>query len=466
MSVWTIEQLVAATGGQLVHRGTRPLNGVGTDTRGDLRDKIFVPLKGEKFDAHEFAGQACQQGASAVLVHRDTLPLPPEVTVIRVTDTLEALTKFAHWHRTQWKGKLVGLTGSNGKTTTKEFCQTVLSKKYPVLVTEGNLNNHIGVPLTLLRLRTEHRLAVIEMGMNHSGEIAQLCKIAEPDVVLVTNVGRAHIEHFGSIEAIAKAKEEIYENAPLKATRIYNMDNPQTVMMRVRAPGGCRVLTFSSYERNVDVSLREKLFTIDYIEVQGLIAGEPGSVKIPSYGRQIVENAMAAAAIGLACDIDAPTIWSALKNCKSGWGRNQIVELENGARVLFDAYNANPDSAAMAIENFSKLAVRGRKFVAFADMLELGADSAKMHQEVGAKIAHLAPEAVLLYGQQARAVENGLRIAGFAKTIVVSDGYDEALARQLGSMLQAGDVVLVKGSRGMKMERMVQLWAPHSLERH
>jgi UDP-N-acetylmuramoyl-tripeptide--D-alanyl-D-alanine ligase len=463
MSLWSIEDVAAGTVGQLEQKGSREINGVGTDTRADLKGKVFFALKGTSFDAHEFAGLAAEKGAAALVIDKDILKIPTDITVIKVENTLIALQHFSTWHRKRWAGKVVALTGSNGKTTTKEFVSTLLSLKFPVLATKGNLNNHIGVPLTLLELRAQHKFAIIEMGMNHGGEIEVLTKLAIPDVVLVTNVGRAHMESFGGIEKIALAKEEIYENAPDKATRVYNLDNSYTGTMRARAPGGCRVITYSSYAKDVDVSFKEKVLTLEYVEVSGHIGAEPGQVKIPSFGRQQVSNAMAAASIALACGVEAPLIWKGLANCKSGWGRSQIVELESGAKVLFDAYNANPDSCATALENFSLLASRGKKYIVFGDMLELGADSKKFHEEAGKLMAHIDPQAVLLIGEYAQEVEQGLKRAGFKKTIIISGTYEEKLARSFGAVLQTGDVVLVKGSRGMKLERVVEQWAPHNL---
>ena len=179
MSVWTIEDVVIGTGGRLLQKGTRPLNGVGTDTRGDLKDKIFFALKGEAFDAHEFAGLAAENGAAVLVVDREIPKVLSEVSIIQVDDVLKGLQKFGAWHRGRWSGKVVGLTGSNGKTTTKEFCHAILSQKFPTLCTQGNLNNHIGVPLTLLQLRPQHKFAVIEMGMNHAGEISELVDLSK-----------------------------------------------------------------------------------------------------------------------------------------------------------------------------------------------------------------------------------------------------------------------------------------------
>lgn len=465
MGVWSIDDLVEGTGGKVLQRGAKPLLGVGTDSRSDLTGKIFFALKGPSFDAHEFVGMAVQKGAAAVVISQKILKVDADVAVVQVEDTLKALQDFGLWHRSRWSGKLIGLTGSNGKTTTKEFIKTILSQKYPCLATVGNLNNHIGVPLTLLELRNTHKFAVIEMGMNHSNEIKLLCELSKPDIVLVSNVGRAHIENFADgIEGIARAKEEIYENAPPKATRIYNMDNKFTALMRARAPGNCEVITYSSYDKDVDVTLKEKVLTMDYVEVQGKIRKEPGHVKIPAFGRQQVSNAMAAASVALACKIEEPLIWTGLTQCRGIWGRGQLVDLEMGAKVLFDAYNSNPDSAQMAMDNFSKLSARGKKYIVAGSMLELGDLAPSAHYQLGEQMADSGPEAVLLVGQFCREMEAGLRSKGFNKNIMISENFDEKLATAFGKVLSTGDLVLVKGSRGMKLERVVQCWNPINWE--
>ena len=466
MKIWTVEEVKEGTAGTLLQKGSCTVKGVGTDSRSDLKDKVFFALHGENFDGHEFAGRAAEKGAAVLVVDKEIPKVDPDVTVIKVDNTLKALQRFGTWHRRRWTGKVVAVTGSNGKTTTKEFSHTLLSQKFPTLCTQGNLNNHIGVPLTLLQLRPQHKFAIIEMGMNHEGEITGLVELAAPDIVLVTNVGRAHIEFFGTIERIAKAKEEIYDAADVKSTRIYNLDNTYTATMRARAPGGCKVFTYSSYAKDVDVSLKDKLFTLEYLEVAGTIGGEPGQARIPSFGRQQVSNAMAASCIALACGIAAPLIWKGLQQCRSGWGRGQLVELDSGAKVLFDAYNANPDSCAIAFDNFSKVAARGKKYVVFGDMLELGETSAELHREMGRLIAAIQPEGVLLLGEHSKEVEAGLRSTGFKKNILISNTYEEKLATSFGGVLQTGDVVLVKGSRGMKLERVVECWGPQNFDNH
>jgi UDP-N-acetylmuramoyl-tripeptide--D-alanyl-D-alanine ligase len=201
MSIWNIQEIAEATQGQLIQAGTAPLNGVSKDTRENLNEKIFFALKGERYDAHDFLDQAIKAGVAALVVSNDFKNSDPKLSIIKVKDTLSALQEFASWHRSKWKGKMVGLTGSNGKTTTKEFIFSLLNQKQPTLATQGNLNNHIGVPLTLLELRSQHKFAVVEMGMNHAGEITELVLLSTREFVLVTKVRTANFDFFGSVVA-------------------------------------------------------------------------------------------------------------------------------------------------------------------------------------------------------------------------------------------------------------------------
>ena len=231
--------------------------------------------------------------------------------------------------------------------------------------------------------------------------------------------GRPILNFLEVSKKIARAKEDIYEAAPDQAIRIYNLDNQYTAMMRARAPGTCKVLSYSSYAKDVDVSLKEKLFTLDYLDVSGVIGRDPGQARIPSFGRQQVANAMAAACVGIACGIDAPLIWKGLAQCKSGWGRGQVVDLSSGAKVLFDGCsNSNPDSCVIAFDNFSKLAAGAKKYIAFGDMRELGEASELFDEEMGRSMAKIDPEGIFLMGEYAAIVEKALRGAGFKKKIV------------------------------------------------
>lgn len=460
---WSHEEIMRATGAKMLRPLAGPLSGVGTDTRVDLRGKLFVALKGESFDAHDFLPQAIAAGAGALLVHREpSAPIPEGVGVFLVPDTLKGLASLGTFARRASKARFLALTGSNGKTTTKEFAAALIGAFRPTHASHGSFNNHWGVPLTLLDVRADHEVAVIEMGMNHAGELTDLVGIADPDVVLCTTVGRAHIEHFGSIDKIAAAKEEIYRAARKNATRIFSLDNEWTRAMRERsrqeAPMA-RELTFSSEQSTADIHLRIETLRPRSMTIEGTVAGRAGRATVEVFGAQNLTNLMAAAALGLAAELDGAQIWAGLEKCRTGWGRNQLVKLGRGGEMIFDAYNANPDSMAALISNVARLRVDGRKFAVFGQMLELGAGSADLHRELGEAAGRAGLAGILFFGADFAAFAEGVRRGG-GPEVMGGSLFAEDLAREFARPLGAGDLVVVKGSRGNKLERFVPFCDP------
>ncbi len=465
MSVFSLNDLITGTKGTALLTKETSFTAISTDTREDNAGKIFFALKGENYDAHQFLPQAVKSGAAALVVHGDLAEVGTSaeelgITVVKVGDTLKALQQFAQYWRKKLKVKVVAITGSNGKTTTKEFTATILNENFRTHHSVGSFNNHFGVPMSLLALRPEHQVAIQEMGMNHPGEIEELVKIADPDIVGVTTVGRAHLEFMGSLQRIADAKEEIYRYARPSAARIYNLDNAFTKPMLSRAPATSQTITFSSLDSSADVHLKERVSTLDFMEISGSIGGEPGQARVEVFGRQNVNNLMAAAAFALAAGVEPDRIWSGLSKCKTVWGRNQIFKLSSGGRAIFDAYNANPDSVAALIENVSRLNVTGRKFAVIGEMLEMGSHSDQVHEEIGRKLGEGNYELIWFIGSKGESFAAGLKQSGWSNKLIISSSYDEKVAGQVGSMLQTGDIVLMKGSRGMKLEKIMQLWGP------
>ena len=463
--MFILDDLKTATGGEVLLSRETTFSAVGTDTRENNTGKIFFALRGSSYDAHQFLPQAVASGAAALVVHSNLRDVGTsveelDVTVLRVEDTLRALQQFATFWRKKLKVKVIGVTGSNGKTTTKEFSATILAEKYRTHHSVGSFNNHFGVPMSLLAIRPEHQIAIQEMGMNHPGEIEGLVKIADPDIVGVTTVGRAHLEFMGSLQRIADAKEEIYRYARPSAARVYNLDNTYTKPMLARAPATAQTVTFSSLDSNADVHLKERVSTLDFMEISGSIGGEPGEARVEVFGRQNVNNLMAAAAFALAAGVEPDRIWQGLTKCRTVWGRNQIFALSGGGRAIFDAYNANPDSVVALIENVSRLSISGRKFAVIGEMLEMGSHSNQVHEEIGRKLGEGQYEMIWFVGTKGESFEKGLRSAGWTKKLVISNSYDEKVAGQVGSMIQTGDIVLMKGSRGMKLEKILRLWGP------
>lgn len=465
MNNFLLKDILLATKGQALSTISTQYQGIGTDTRIDLRDLLFVALKGENYDAHKFLSQAVVQGAAAILIDSvtpDVEELKKKVTVILVQDTLLALQDMGNYYRHQSRALIIGITGSNGKTTSKEFAAAVISARKKVHIPKGSFNNHWGVPLTLLAQPQDAEVSVIEMGMNHGGEITRLCEIADPDVVVCSMVGRAHIEYFGSIDKIAQAKEEIYQASKSTAVRIYNLDNAWTRKMFEKAKSQypqSRVLTFSSLEKS-DVHLKVESVEMGSLTVQGEIQGVSGQARIPVFGAHNLTNIMVAASAALSCGMTAPEIWQALPRCKTNWGRNQLVHLKSGAELLFDAYNANPDSMKALLENVRLFKNSGKKIGIFAQMRELGELSEKSHEEVGHLAGQTGFDAIWFYGDDAAAFERGVKSSGYKEKLMISTAYEESLASQVASVLKVGDALVVKGSRGMKLERFVMACDP------
>ncbi len=463
----TLNQVLEATGGEIVSQVVKSFHGVGTDTRENLSQKIFIALKGENYDAHDFLPQAVQNGAKALIVDRlpDSISeLKDKVTIVKVGDTLKGLQDLAKFWRKQIKAVVFGITGSNGKTTTKEFLATILSEQFKVHFSRGSFNNHWGVPITLLGISKFHDVAIVEMGMNHAGELAQLSKFALPDVVVCTMVGRAHVGQFeNGIQGIADAKEEIYLSNP-KAKKIFNYDNEYTLKMYERVSklqGVDETIVYSSFSGGAEVSLRANSMTLDGLKVIGHIAGIKGEALVPVFGRHNITNLMAAAAMALTMKMEPELIWSAMAKCHGQWGRGQLYKLPNGTRVLFDAYNANPDSMSALIKNIFEIPnMAGKKIAVLGEMLELGDQASQLHAELGEMVGNTDIDTVWFYGEHQKDFQSGFKHASPGKNLIISNTYEEELAKKLQSMLNPQDIVIIKGSRGMKMERVLKLWDP------
>ena len=431
-----IESVVAATQAEVLSIHRDKFSAVGTDTRRDLTNQLFVALRGDNFDAHRFVDQAIEQNAVALLLdQRDVAEKwSGQITCLWVENTLSALQDLAHYWRRQLPATLVGITGSNGKTTTKEFLATIVKQDLQVTASPESFNNHWGVPLTILSCQRSDEVVILEMGMNHLGELTELCRIAKPDMTLVTNVGRSHIGEVGSLEKVAQAKEEIYRSSP-HSQAIFNLDNPYTLKMFERFHG-VKKFSFSEFKKESTVSLRVTQMEIDFIQVEGHIDSVEGSVRIPVFGRHNVKNAMSAATAAVALGIHPEKIWAALKLCKSLWGRNQLVRLKSGTKVLFDAYNSNPESLMALNQNLRELdrEKNGRLILVIGQMLELGEMSAQLHYEMGQQVATLKPDILWFIGEDREAFQRGL--TQFQKTSYFSDTYEQSLALSLGSMLR------------------------------
>ncbi len=465
MKTYDLNKVAQAVKGQFLSQFESVVKGVGTDTRKNLTGQLFIALKGDSFDGHQYLLQAVQAGASAVMVHdmpANQKAILDKVTVIQVPDTLKALQQMGHWVRKQMKAKVLALTGSNGKTSTKEFTAQILSGYKVICYSQGSFNNHWGVPISLLNLDSVHEAAIIEMGMNHPGEITQLVQIADPDAVVCTMVGRAHIEFFGTQEKIAQAKEEIYLASNPKSLAIFNLDNSYTRKMfdhAVKTQPQRPKMTFSETEK-ADVQLQLTEANFDGLKVKGVIKGVSGETFIPVFGKQNITNLLAATCLALAAGLTADQAWKGLKNCKSHWGRNQKVKLKSGAVALFDAYNANPDSMEALLENVESLKVKGQKIGVFGQMRELGDQSKRLHQMIGHKAGNVDFAKIFFYGDDFESFQSGLKDSGFKGEVFVQKDFSDELAQKLNKSIRTDDLIVFKASRGPRLERMLLACGP------
>lgn len=441
MKAFTLQEAAAALGlPQMQAQAT--LADVCTDTRKIQPGSLFVCLRGERFDGHSFASQAAQLGAAALLVDH---PVDADVPQLVVTDTGKALLQLAGWYRRRFRLPVVGLTGSVGKTTTKEFIALVLGAKYNTLKTQGNLNNEIGVPQMLFRLEDSHTAAVIEMGMNHFGEISRLTRAVAPTVGLITNIGVSHIENLGSRAGILQAKLEILEGMAPDAPLIVNMDND---MLRTVKLGDRPLLTFAIDDQSAD-------FTATDIAEQGSTTTftvhhstftQP--VTIPTVGIHNVYNALAAMAVGYVTGVNPAAAAAALANYVPAGMRQNLVQV-GGVQVIEDCYNASPDSMRAALQTLGKLPVH-RRYAVLGAMLELGGYAKEAHTQVGKMAAENGIDGVLAYGADAAYIVEAAKQAGLENARLFDT--KEALAQSLAQQVQPGDGVLFKGSRGMNLE--------------
>ncbi|MDP1919542.1 MAG: UDP-N-acetylmuramoyl-tripeptide--D-alanyl-D-alanine ligase [Myxococcales bacterium] len=447
-------QVCDATGAKKTRSGSRASFGaVCTDSREITQGCLFVALKGERFDAHEFLAQAVDAGAAGVVVEAGRAKGldGKTVSIFEVADTLHALGRLGRAHRERFSFPIGAVTGSNGKTTTKELIAAILQTRGPALKTHGNLNNEIGVPLTLFGLEPRHVAAIVEMGMNHPGEIARMADIARPDAGLITVVQPAHLEGCGSIEGVADAKGELFAALSPKATAVVNLDDVHVAAQASRAKGP--KLTFGrdpkADVRLLSVSAQGR----DGLSLSVRAMGQDVSVALRLVGDHNAMNATGAMAMGLALGYSAEECVRGLESAQAHARRLQIIEAPNDVTVVDDCYNANPASMAAALDTLATLAARGRPVAVLGDMLELGAQEAKAHVDMGIAASDTA-QLVAFFGPRMKSAweqakkKLGDRARHFDDPAV--------LHAWLQTELKPGDVVLVKGSRGMRLERVVE----------
>ncbi|MFP4251047.1 MAG: UDP-N-acetylmuramoyl-tripeptide--D-alanyl-D-alanine ligase [Guyparkeria sp.] len=451
----TLDQIVRWAEGRLVADadGSLPVAGVGTDSRADLGGRLFVALKGPNFDAHDFIDQAARQGAVAALVEREQADCAlPQVIV---DDTLAAMGRLARGWREAVDPTVIGITGSSGKTTVKELLAAMLGQMGPTAATRGNLNNDIGVPLTLLDWAPETHYAVVEMGANHVGEIARLTELAAPDIVVVTMAGRAHVGEFGSVQRIIEAKGEIYRHRPASARALINLDSDGADQWLEDAP---RAETFT-----LDPAHREWASWLGDYDANGhrLSVAERGRplfehLAVPIPGAHNAANLLAAIALARMGGASTQAIADGLAGFHPPAGRMGLLALANGWRLIDDSYNANPESMRAALGYLA--GQPGARLAVLGSMGELGDEAETLHHQLGEFAAGQELQGVIAAGPEGAAMAAGFRAAGGASEAieVVADSHaaTEALRHRLAGLEGEAVTVLLKGSRFMHIERV------------
>jgi UDP-N-acetylmuramoyl-tripeptide--D-alanyl-D-alanine ligase len=431
------------------------LSGVSIDSRTIERGELFHAIAGPSHDGHDFVENALERGAAALIVELGrALPSSLTVPIIAVEDATRALGRLAAGHRSKFHGPVVAITGSNGKTTTKEMCAAILSVSAPCHRTPGNLNNQFGLPLTLLGRSEADRALVVEIGMNHRGEIAQLVEIAKPTVGVITNVGTAHIEFLESREEIAREKGDLIAPLPVEGTAVLNADDPLVIAQRNRT--NARVITFGTA---IDADVRGG--DIEWIDDRGYrfeieTPEGSGTIEVQGLGPTTVINALAAAAGALAAGASVADITKGLAEYQGIKGRLERRELSGGISLVDDTYNANPQSMEAALRLLAELKGAHRAAAILGDMGELGKTAEAAHWNIGRLVASLGIDFLVALGTRAQTIANGAVDSGMdpAQVVVASD--HAAASKRACGFLQERDTVLVKGSRSMRMERVVE----------
>lgn len=457
-----LNNILKWTSGTLLQKHNEAFDWVGTDTRTNLSDKLFIALRGDNFDAHHFLSVAVGQGATGLLIDSEQSVAGkelPGVTIILVSDTLKALQEISYGYRSTLATKIIAITGSSGKTTAKEFSYQIIKTCKSVYANKGSFNNHWGVPLTLLNIKRDNQVAIVEMGMNHFHELENLVKIGNPDIVCCTMVGTAHIEHFRNQDNIAKAKYEIYEHASEQALRVYNLDNPWTLKMYEKDKSNFlnTITTFSQIDTKADVNIKLIRSGASGLEVEGHIKGQFGNALVPIIGAHNITNINAAATLSWLVGVPADAIWKALNQLRTSWGRNQILRSANDVQIIFDGYNANLDSMKGLLETINTLKENRSVHLALAELLEVGDKRSEYHIELG-KLASLAnPSSVSFYGKSFKEFKKGFESANKKTELLCSDEFDSKMWTDWINNIPPGSLLGIKGSRGMKTERVVQL---------
>lgn len=444
----SLVEIAQAVDGKLNIDTNETVDNVCIDTRKITKGCLYVAIKGEKFDGHDFIEKAFKLGAKAVISHKE---IKTDKPVVYVKDTRLAFGALSAYYRSLFSVFLVGVTGSVGKTSTKEMIYTVMKNHYNVLKTQGNLNNDIGLPRTLLELSDEYQGAVIEMGMSNLGEISYLSKLAKPDMAVITNIGVSHLENLKTRENILKAKLEILDGMKKGSKIILNADNDMLLTVKDKIENAVYIGIDNVEDSDIiakDIKQKgdDTLFTIIY-------GGKEYSAQMPTIGKHNVYNALVAFLVGVEIGMDEEKIIEALLQYENS-GMRQQISIKNDIKVIADCYNASPDSMVSALSVIKSVECNGRRIAVLGDMLELGETSDDLHRQVGRLVKDYDIDTLYCYGKEALYIKEGADEAGVSNTIYTNN--KDELATLLKRDLVKGDAVIFKASRGMKLEEVIE----------
>lgn len=457
---WPCAQIIEAVRGKLSGGDIECLfTGISIDSRTVSQGDLFIAIKGQNYDGHDFITDAIENGATGLMIKKSEFAdgrykewAEKGIACLTVENTIKALGDLAALNRTRSDISVVAITGSNGKTTTKEMTAAVLSRRFSILAAKGNYNNEIGLPLTMFRLAASHQWAVLELGMNRPGEIGELAGMCKPDIGVITNIGTAHLGGFDSIEGIARAKGELLEHIRQTGTAVLNADDSRVMRLAGKLTKNMLLFGFHDKAGVRAYNLKSETFGISF---NLALPGENIFVNLKAHSPVFVSNALAAAATGHLAGLNAGEIKSGLEDFQPVKGRMNIIKTRSGFHIIDDTYNANPGSMKAAIKALQSLKGFGRGILVAGDMLELGKEAGLIHQEIGALTAISDISRLYLTGEFADDVAEGAHNNGLQANRILSGAKKEILD-DLINRIKPGDWVLVKGSRSMRMEDIIE----------
>lgn len=461
--MFTIDEIIDSTGGRLV-AGIRKakIDGVSIDSRTIGQGELFIAIRGRRCDGHRFIEQAKRRGAGAIIFSNARYGVGVQgrkglgpIPIIKVNNTVWALGALAYRHRSKFEIPVIAITGSNGKTTTKDMTSSILGKRFNVLCNPGTQNNYIGVPLTMLKLRREHNFAVIEIGANHAGEIDRLSWMIKPTIGVITNIEPSHLEFFKSLRGVFAAKLELTRNLTKNGKLVVNKDDSFLTQLNGANP---QIITFGF---NRASNFYGKIIRQSESQTHFLLNGRQNII-LSTLGRHNVYNALASIALARCFGIGFNEIRDALALFQAPPMRMQLLNL-NSIKIINDCYNSNPGSLACALDFLREYSSKGKKIVVCGDMLELGKEAEKLHADIGKKIAKGEIDFLITVGRLSRNVATGARSAGMAQDSIRTYDNTAEAARFLRGAIGPDDTVLIKGSRAMQMENVVKCFTNSSI---